>query len=86
MSDVNVVELQHTVKLAGNCACSKWFTRGWNLQELLAPKRVEFSLSEGTRVDNKTLLEEEIHRITSIAIKALRGRSLSDFSVSERMD
>ena len=85
MSDVNVVELQHTVKLAGNCARSEWFTRGWNLQELLAPKRVEFSLSEGTRLDNKTLLEERIHRTTGIAVEALQGRSLSDFSVSERM-
>jgi hypothetical protein len=66
-----------------NCT---WFTRGWTLQELLAPKSVEFFSSEGIRLGDKISLEEDIHRITGIAVDALRGRLLSDFSVSERMD
>ena len=64
---------------------SKWFTRGWTLQELLAPKSVEFFSSDGIRLGDKSSLEGEIHRITGIPIDALRGRSLSDFSISERM-
>ncbi|KAL9582028.1 MAG: hypothetical protein Q9212_003544 [Teloschistes hypoglaucus] len=63
----------------------RWFTRGWTLQELLAPKSVEFFSSDGVRLGDRSSLEEEIHRITGIAVDALRGRSLSDFSVSERM-
>ncbi|KAL9586386.1 MAG: hypothetical protein Q9203_003878 [Teloschistes exilis] len=63
----------------------RWFTRGWTLQELLAPKSVEFFSSEGVRLGDRSSLEGEIHRITGIAVDALRGRSLSDFSVSERM-
>ncbi|KAL8775731.1 MAG: hypothetical protein Q9194_003698 [Teloschistes cf. exilis] len=64
---------------------NRWFTRGWTLQELLAPKSVEFFSSEGVRLGDRSSLEGEIHRITGIAVDALRGRSLSDFSVSERM-
>ena len=51
---------------------SRWFTRGWTLQELLAPKSVEFFSSEGIRL---LTLEGEIHGITGIAVEALRGRA-----------
>jgi hypothetical protein len=85
LSDVKVAEQQHNA-WQNNFTNSKWFTRGWTLQELLAPKSVEFFSSEGFRLGNKNSLEGEIQRITGIPIDALRGRSLSDFSVSERMD
>lgn len=32
---------------------SRWFTRGWTLQELLAPKFVEFFSKEGMRLGEK---------------------------------
>ncbi|KAF2466664.1 uncharacterized protein BDR25DRAFT_359180, partial [Lindgomyces ingoldianus] len=32
---------------------SRWFTRGWTLQELLAPSSVEFFSQEGKRLDNE---------------------------------
>ena len=85
LSDVKVGELQNN-DWQKDFINSKWFTRGWTLQELLTPKSVEFFSSDGIRLGDKSLLEGEIHRITGIAIDALRGRSLSDFSVSERMD
>jgi hypothetical protein len=52
---------------------SKWFTRGWTLQELLAPgpDSVEFFSHEGDRIGNKRTLEQQIHEITGIAITAL---------------
>jgi hypothetical protein len=64
---------------------SKWFTRGWTLQELIAPSIVEFFSVEGRLLGNKHLLEQQIHEITGIAIKALQGHALSDFSVAERL-
>jgi hypothetical protein len=64
---------------------SRWFTRGWTLQELLAPAVVEFFSKEGERLGNKRSLEQHIHEVTGIPVKALRGSPLSDFSVSERM-
>ena len=64
---------------------SRWFTRGWTLQELIAPSSVEFFSLEGERLGDRASLEQQIHEITGIGIQALRGKSLSDFSVSERM-
>lgn len=64
---------------------SRWFTRGWCLQELLAPKTVEFYSREGTLLGNKKGLEELIHKITSIPINALSGASLSGFPIDERL-
>jgi hypothetical protein len=64
---------------------SKWFTRGWTLQELLAPASVEFFSKEGNKLGNKTSLERQISEVTGIPVKALRGNSLQDFSISERI-
>ena len=64
---------------------SRWFTRGWTLQELLAPKSVEFFSREGKHLGNKITLERQIHETTQIPIAALRGTSLSHFSVNERI-
>jgi hypothetical protein len=64
---------------------SRWFTRGWTLQELIAPASVEFFSEEGEILGNKASLEGLICEITGIPVKALRGGSLSDFSVTERM-
>ncbi|KAK5069263.1 hypothetical protein LTR64_008443 [Lithohypha guttulata] len=64
---------------------SKWFTRGWTLQELLAPKTVEFYSCEGSWLGNKTTLARQIHQITGIPVDALHSSSLAQFSTSERM-
>jgi hypothetical protein len=64
---------------------SRWFTRGWTLQELLAPGSVEFFSREGKCLGDKRSLEQQIHDITRIAIPALRGTSLSQFDVHERL-
>jgi hypothetical protein len=63
---------------------SKWFTRGWTLQELLAPESVEFFTTEARRLGDKRSLEQQIHEITGIAIPALRGSPLAQFDVEER--
>jgi len=64
---------------------SRWFTRGWTLQELIAPTSVEFFSSEGERLGDKNAFVQEIAAITSISILALQGRPLYQFSVRERM-
>jgi hypothetical protein len=64
---------------------SRWFTRGWTLQELLAPASVEFFSKEQEQLGDKQSLKVQIHEITGIPISALRGRPLSDFSIGERM-
>ncbi len=64
---------------------SEWFTRGWTLQELIAPALVDFFSKEGGLVGNKASLERHICERTGIPVNALRGSPLSDFSVAERM-
>jgi hypothetical protein len=60
-------------------------TRGWTLQELLTPPTVEFFSKDGRRLGSKILLEQKIHEITQIPIAALKGQSIIDFSVEERI-
>ena len=64
---------------------SRWFTRGWTLQELIAPTLIDFFSSEGERLGNKLTLEPIIHEITGIAASVFRGDALSNFSIHQRM-
>jgi len=64
---------------------SRWFSRGWTLQELLAPATVGFFSREGVRVGDKKTLEKEITEITGINVLALRGHPLHSFSIADRM-
>jgi hypothetical protein len=64
---------------------SRWFGRGWTLQELIAPASVEFFSREGDRLGSKRSLEQHIHDITGVAIGALRGEPLTGFEVEERL-
>lgn len=64
---------------------SRWFTRGWTLQELVAPVSVEFFSAEGQRLGNKYSLLQELYSITRISVEALHGSPLDEFSVDERM-
>jgi hypothetical protein len=63
---------------------SRWFTRGWTLQELLAPKSVHFFAQDGTLLGDKASLQQQIHEITGVALPALRGDSLALFEIEER--
>lgn len=64
---------------------SRWFTRGWTLQELLAPASVEFFSRDGRRLGDKGSLEKQIQTATGIALTALRDPAgFAQFSVEER--
>jgi hypothetical protein len=63
---------------------SKWFIRGWTLQELLAPRSVEFYSREGKILGSKRTLEQQIHEITGVPATALREDPPSQFDVDER--
>jgi hypothetical protein len=70
---------------------SRWFTRGWTLQELLAPSSVEFFTrknnhsQEHKRLGDKCSLKQLIHEITGISNSALEGSRMSQFTVDERL-
>ncbi|CAN8098101.1 unnamed protein product [Discula destructiva] len=65
---------------------SRWFTRGWTLQELLAPRELEFYAQDWTELGTKWSLYEQLTAITSVPRDILLGKgSLGDHSVAERM-
>ncbi|CAN9385099.1 unnamed protein product [Alternaria alternata] len=65
---------------------SRWFTRGWTLQELLAPKDVKFYTKQGGLIGGKSGMVDRIAEITGIPTDALQITPLSHFSIDQRME
>ncbi|KXJ87265.1 hypothetical protein Micbo1qcDRAFT_216290 [Microdochium bolleyi] len=63
---------------------SRWMTRGWTLQELVAPRSVEFFSKEGMKLGSKFSLEALLHEITGISVDVLRGKPLADVGINEK--
>jgi hypothetical protein len=86
LSDVSVHDFDQADRLWKSAFLqSRWFSRGWTLQELIAPASVEFFSQEGERLGDKKSLEKEITEITEINVLALQGNPLSNFSIADRM-
>ncbi|OAF98549.1 uncharacterized protein CC84DRAFT_1074759, partial [Paraphaeosphaeria sporulosa] len=64
---------------------SRWFTRGWTLEELLAPYTVTFFSKEWHWLGDKKTLERRIHETIGIPIWALQGAPLDKFSKEDRL-
>ncbi|KAL6820059.1 hypothetical protein V8C40DRAFT_268540 [Trichoderma camerunense] len=65
---------------------SRWFTRGWTLQELLAPKEVRFYNKEWKPIGDKITLNRTIEDITGISWLVLKGiDKIQNASVAQRM-
>jgi hypothetical protein len=85
LSDVLVDDSISSKRWTSDFKKSRWFTRGWTLQELIAPNSVEFYSKEEHLLGDKTSLEQTLHDVTGIAIQALRGSPLSLFDIDDRM-
>ena len=64
---------------------SRWFTRGWTLQELLAPEIVEFFSIEESLLGTKQTLAVLINDITTLPLAALANTPLSQFPINEKL-
>lgn len=64
---------------------AKWFTRGWTLQELIAPSVVEFYSKDWTEIGTKLSMAETISSLTGIPPAALQDGNISRFSFAEKM-
>ena len=64
---------------------SRWFTRGWTLQELLAPQKVNFFSRECKLLGGLPELLDLLHSITKLPAAVLRGASLEGFPIEERL-
>ncbi|KAK0751329.1 heterokaryon incompatibility protein-domain-containing protein [Schizothecium vesticola] len=74
------------VRPNGRLKASMWFTRGWTLQELIAPLQVKFYDRHWQRLGTKTTLGDQIAEVTNIPVDVLQGgRKLSDVSAAAKM-
>lgn len=64
---------------------SRWFSRSWTLQELIAPRDVQFFSKDGLHLGSKEANVQLLYDVTGIAKGALRGEPLNGFPVEERM-
>jgi hypothetical protein len=68
-----------------NFMSSRWFTRGWTLQELIAPANVVFYTREWKKLGTKRELTGPISAATGIHGDILLGRNLTEVSIANRM-
>ena len=65
---------------------SRWFRRGWTLQELLAPEKLRFYDQTWTFIGTKREMSGEIETITGIPRRFLLGwEGIHEASVAQRM-
>ncbi|KAI0423867.1 heterokaryon incompatibility protein-domain-containing protein [Xylaria sp. FL1042] len=64
---------------------SRYWTRGWTLQELISPNILIFFSSGWIRIGTRLDLRQAVAEATSIPKPVLRFRNISDYSVSQKM-
>jgi len=70
---------------AKKIGASRWFTRGWTLQELIAPRKLEFYSQDWTFAGTKDNLKDHISDITGIPIDVLSSSDVSNTPIACRM-
>ncbi|KAI6143093.1 heterokaryon incompatibility protein-domain-containing protein [Pisolithus tinctorius] len=73
-------------KYAKSNGWPEWFVRGWTLQELIAPKEVEFFNKDWIPIGNKWRLAPRLKKVTGIPREVLRdGLAAKRLSVAQIM-
>ncbi|KAH9890806.1 heterokaryon incompatibility protein-domain-containing protein [Xylariomycetidae sp. FL2044] len=64
----------------------RWFSRGWTLQEMIAPRKLEFWDCEWNFRGDKETLHEQIHRVTGVDNAVLiDSEALHSFPLCRKM-
>lgn len=86
LADLPAAQVPPSAASQSDFAACRWFTRGWTLQELIAPARVEFYDEAWNFRGTKSDLSDMITEITGISPKVLRNAdTLASLSVAQRM-
>ncbi|KAL7792477.1 ankyrin repeat-containing domain protein [Trichoderma ceciliae] len=64
---------------------SRWFTRGWTLQELIAPEMMIFLDEAWKELGTRESLKQEISDCTGIPVEVLSGHGLEVASIAQKM-
>lgn len=83
MANVGGNEPTHLLPDLLNC---RWFSRGWTLQEMLAPNEVIFYGYTWNRLGSLAALAKQVSEVTKVHVEALtQERSIWSYSVAQRM-
>ncbi|KAF5348400.1 hypothetical protein D9758_010896 [Tetrapyrgos nigripes] len=87
LSDYHIENDSYPDELHGNASFQNchWFTRGWTLQELLAPDSLVFLDAEWRDMGSRFGLREAISKVTGIPSQVLEDGDLEDYSVAAKM-
>ncbi|KAL0934021.1 het domain protein [Colletotrichum truncatum] len=90
LSDVQSATSNDPSEAASSFRNSRWFTRGWTLQELIAPRSVEFYARDWSFINTKQADDSSfchiLAQITGVNESVLAGETLlSDISVANKM-
>lgn len=86
-----VADFEARDKEMSKLTMARWWTRGWTLQELLAPESVRFFDSQWREFGDKVTLRQQVSRISGISEATLLGtvvgarQALDRVSVAQRM-
>jgi len=80
----DVVEITPPATLSQQFKTSRWFTRGWTLQELLAPCSVRFYSAKWDHLGNREDLAQQITDTTRIEDDFLLGNDIRFASIAKR--
>jgi Heterokaryon incompatibility protein (HET) len=81
LEDLSLLDLQNN-----RLPSCRWFTRGWTLQELLAPSIIQFYDRDWNYLGSKSDFMSVISRTTGIPISILKGQiKLEKCSIATRM-
>ncbi|KAH8657927.1 heterokaryon incompatibility protein-domain-containing protein, partial [Xylariales sp. PMI_506] len=92
LADVLNLDRAPKKQLEQRIMASRWFTRGWTLQELIAPKNMTFYSQEWEYLCERVELDNVIAKTTSIPTELMQfgaarssGPGLQAYSVAQRM-
>ncbi|KAI1133266.1 HET-domain-containing protein [Nemania abortiva] len=71
--------------IKSNLAKCRWVTRGWTLQELIAPREVSFYSKRWQPLGTRSELSAHLASVTGIGKQFLEGKSVHDASIAQRM-
>jgi hypothetical protein len=75
-----------TATAEGGFSKSRWFTRGWTLQELIAPQNFQFLSKAWEPIGGRAELASDISQITKVSTSILKNPSkIKSASVARRM-
>ncbi|KAI1401940.1 HET-domain-containing protein [Hypoxylon fuscum] len=83
LADVSLSEDYHTN--LSKFRESRWYKRGWTLQELVAPKEVKFYDASWNFIGTRSKLQAIIQDIAGIPAEFLTSESVHNASVAQRM-